>query len=365
MVGLLFNGVFENNMTMTVQFAIKAICDNVDNVIVLDPFKGNKLTKILPKGIKVRKYCDALDYNSWEKIDEYTKTILEGIDTLIIYKTNILTGHCANDTKLLKRFEKNRKINDEYSINFRIVKQLFIKYNVVLNAAKTCKYIYQFYLDPKEPCLNDNLNFKNYKKVYCLNRPNGEYIYIPFFEQYVIKCAEHIEKDCDFLFYCTAIADERAYIADIKYKIESIPGWDTKIIVRKSVDSEGAKRMEQKEYYHKLAKSRYTICIQSYDPSTFSIYRFIEAVANDCLPFIHNGCCLDDVKCTFPDIYEIMKNKLIVKGFMEVKRKIDEIPEGERINILNEIKNTKSWKNFTNEKFIKKCWKQLKGLKVK
>lgn len=164
MVGLLFNGVFENNMTMTVQFAIKAICDNVDDVIVLDPFKGNKLTKILPKGVKVRKYCDAFDYDSWKEIDKYTQKLLTGIDILIIYKTNILGGHCAKDTKLLREFEQNKKNNDAYSLKFNIIKGLLVKYNVVLNAAKTCKYIYQFYLDPKEPCLNDSLNFKNYKK---------------------------------------------------------------------------------------------------------------------------------------------------------------------------------------------------------
>lgn len=121
MVGLLFNGVLETNMTMTVQFAIKAICDNVEDVVILDPYKGNKLTKILPKGVKVRKYCDAFGYDSWKEIDKYTQKLLAGIDTLIVYKTNILGGHCAKDTKLLKEFEQNKKNNDAYHLFIMVV----------------------------------------------------------------------------------------------------------------------------------------------------------------------------------------------------------------------------------------------------
>lgn len=366
MVGIFFQGTLEDNMIITTRCILNSIIENIDDeIVVIDPFKSNKLAKYIPEDIEIRKLSHVLECDGWNEIDKYTKEILEGIDTLIVFKVLMFQKYRADNFDYAKNFEQNKANNDRVYLNFVFLKNAMIKYNVVVNASKMCKYIYQIYIDPNEPCLNEHLHFKNYEKIFFMKRKNDNYVYVPYFESPVNKFAKHINKTCDFVFYCSAITDERKYILDIKDKIESIKNWDVHVITRRAVSKEGAKRCKQNDYYLKLAKSRYTLCIPSYDETAFSMNRFVEAFCNDCVCFVLNKCCLDDVDLTYPDIAEVIREKLLVKGFKDCKRKIKEISEEERLEILNEVKSTRSWKRMMSRKYLRKCYSKLKGLKVK
>lgn len=39
--------------------------------------------------------------------------------------------------------------------------------------------------------------------------------------------------------------------------------------------------------------------LPSYDETCFSVYRFIDAIYNDCLPIIHNKCRSDEFESSF------------------------------------------------------------------
>ncbi len=52
-------------------------------------------------------------------------------------------------------------------------------------------------------------------------------------------------------------------------------------------------------YLDKLEESKFTMVIPSYDKHSFSIYRFIEALYQNCLPLIHRDCNIDDVQKSF------------------------------------------------------------------
>ena len=57
--------------------------------------------------------------------------------------------------------------------------------------------------------------------------------------------------------------------------------------------------LDRDHYLEKLAESRFTMMLPSYDNHCFSIYRWLEALHHDCLPLIHPDCNLDDVQRSF------------------------------------------------------------------
>lgn len=57
--------------------------------------------------------------------------------------------------------------------------------------------------------------------------------------------------------------------------------------------------LERDAYLSKIKQSRFTFMLPSYDNHCFSVYRFVEAIHNDCLPLIHPDCNLTDIMATF------------------------------------------------------------------
>ena len=148
--------------------------------------------------------------------------------------------------------------------------------------------------------------------------------------------------------------DRLQHIVDYKEYLER--NYDCKIVT--NITKEDRKPLKQQEYYNKLSKSEYTLIIPSYDISTFSIIRFLEAVMVDCLPLIYSLCDLTDLKRTFPDIFNIVERKLIVEDIRGIDDKMAEIND-ERKSILDEIKSTKSFKKITTEEMVSKYYAKL------
>lgn len=327
-VALFLCGKIEDSSVMTTKCVIDTLTKVIDNLVIIDPFTGNKLKKMLPEGTEIIKY-DVRNLGGWKEIYKYNRNLLESnnIDTMIIFKVVLSKGFKCGDMGQIKGFQKKRKENDMYGFNFNQTKNILTKFSLVESASKICENVYHFILDPQEASFEDVCNFKHFEKLYGMNRDG--YKYMPCFEYGVNKEAKHIEKTVDFVFYCSAVTEDRAYIANIKDKLESIDGWDVRINVPKA----NIRPLKQNEYYDKLASAKYSLCIPAYNKTAFSMYRFIEAACNDCICFIHKDVCLNDVKNTFPDIYDIMVEYLIVDNFKHIKYNIKNITEQERLDI--------------------------------
>lgn len=80
MVGILFAGILENNVVITTKSFFDAIVESIDDeIVVLDPFKSNKLIKHIPQNIKVRKMWHLFECNCWNDVDKKTQELLKGI----------------------------------------------------------------------------------------------------------------------------------------------------------------------------------------------------------------------------------------------------------------------------------------------
>lgn len=85
--------------------------------------------------------------------------------------------------------------------------------------------------------------------------------------------------------------------------------------------------LDRDAYLTKLKQSRFTFMLPSYDNHCFSIYRFIEAIHNDCLPLIHPSCNIVDISRS----YGIDLAPLTVANIMS---------EAQRLDILESLKKS-------------------------
>lgn len=362
-LGLFVSGFIEPGQQLVVKGIFETIIDSVEqDIVIFDSFKTNKLTKLISNidKCKVVKITDE-GCNNWQDLREkYAKAIKSsGVKTLIFTKMFIWPGFTRFDDRNFVSFRKALRQGDFTHGWKGGTRQVLSKLLFILTASKLCDNVYHYVVDPKEIDFT-NINFNHFKRLYYLKREGC--IWIPLFENQLVnsRCNKDT-KEIDFVLYCTAFAEERKWLVDSKQEWESVPLWDVKVIC---IGGRG-EAVPQTEYYDKLSNSRYTAVIKSYDKTTFSSWRFMEAVARDCLPFIFSDVALEECKSTYPNIYDIiLDDELVVKGMDDIKSKISKWDESKRIETLTKIKQTPEWKFLSSMNGIKKRLKQVKGVEV-
>lgn len=365
--GLFVCGNLDKQTVMTTKCVIETLVETIDGLVIID-WSKQKLKGMIDNIADCKHVqFDVEKCKDWREIRELYRGILRdnNIDNLIVFKVVLAGGFKATDMGRVDGLHKALKNGDlTCGFNFASAKAILIKYFFVEVASKVCDNIYHFVLDPQEAEFEKVLKFKNFERLYGMARDG--FRFIPCFEYKLNKYGYSLNKRNDFVFYCSAATDDRKHIADLKDKLEAIPNWDVQINIPKGQQKEEKKTtpLSQKQYYQKLAESRYTCCIVAYEKSAFSLYRLYEALAHDCLSFVFTECCLDDVKATCPEVYEIIKKYLLVDTFKEIKQKIDTWPESKRLEIINLLKNTNDWKKATDIEYVKDCWSKLDGINI-
>ena len=106
--------------------------------------------------------------------------------------------------------------------------------------------------------------------------------------------------------------------------------------------------------------SKFSLVAPSNDKDSFSFSRMLECISNGCIPLILEGCNIEIIKDNYIDLYEYIKNNLIVNLDENVNNKINLINYDKTIK---EILNLKSVKEFSNQELSKKkILKQFKEL---
>lgn len=350
MIGLLLNRTVSKGQTLITKNFLNSMIDILGkNVVIIDSNRSNKTKRLLQRD------DIAFMHIPWDNASDNWKTYYDkcvnsckDIDTLIIFSSAIyeVVGH--NNYGLFKGFDK-RFSQGEYDhyTKYVIVKNLLAKYSIIKSCVDNNKKIIQFILDPQEPYFPSY--FETGTNAYILNK--NDLVYAPSYEYALFNNATHVlHKTHDFVFYCTALTEDRKYIVDNEYKLKTINSSDVQI--HTSIKS-NHNYVSQEEYYDKLANSKYTLVIPSYDVSTFSIIRFLEAIANDCIPLVLDNCDLTDLKTTFPDIYDIVDKYLIV-NLDNIHECIEQL---DYESILKLINDTNTIKNFKNLDYFKNIWK--------
>lgn len=352
MTGLLLNRTVSKGQALITKNFLNSMIDIIGNdVVVIDVNSSDKTKKLLQRD-DVQYVHIPWDNNSDNWKTYYDKCVdrCKNIDTLIVFSSVIykVVGH--DNYGYFKNFDDKFNRGDyTHSIKFMTTRNFLTKYAIIKSCVDNNKNLIQFILDPQEPYFPSYFNTG--VNTYILNKDN--LFYAPSYEYALFSNRpDAFNKTSDLVFYCTALTEDRQYIVDNSDKLKSIPNSD--IQIHTSIKN-NSNYVSQEEYYNKLASSKYTLIVPSYDVSTFSIIRFLEAVANDCIPLVLDNCDLTDLKNTFPDIYDIV-NKYLIVNLNNIDTCINSLSYD---SILNMIKNTNSIKNFNNLEYFKNSWNRI------
>lgn len=325
------------------------------DAIPISFFKSNKLDKI------AKRECLKVDVKkkNWDEVKEEMDLFLEKEK----FDKMFIVGLPSFDTLNYNRYDSFKKIlekikeDNTYAFNYTTTREILIPQLIFIEKCieKNIDIINLVY-DPSFVSLRKVYPNYKIKEVYSLNKPEKDLKFFPYYERAMFLDNDKLKSNLklnDLLFYCTVITEDRNWVLNYKDTLERL---GCKLITDTLKES-----CSQTEYFEKLSYSKYTIVIPSFDKTTFSIYRMLEALSVNCLPFIYKDCDLTDLKNTFPKLFRfIFDFDLILNDFSELEEKMklfDEVRE-DIIEYFNENKN-ELLENILDNDTLKRYYKEI------
>lgn len=364
MLGIYIGGTMASSNSNVISYFLRHVPSFLDDeVVFIDKFKINKAERHCS--------CEVVKYDGkqfldttqdWKSYDEHAKKFLtdNGINKLIMLKIPYSNGFMNDDDRTLRSFISSD--NGKIGMSFVSIRNQLEAFAFARAAAEVCDYVYQYVIDPNEVTLGDYFKFKNFEKLYYLDRSGCKFA--PYWCYGLVNDDGVVssEKTDDFMFYCTAEGDNRKWLRDIADDVENNCSLDINII-RKGSRKKVTRRkvVGQELYFFLLGSARFTAVVPSYCPTTFSWMRFMEAVYCGCLPLVFESCDLTEVRSTFPDVCGIIESSLLVKDFYDCERIVKQMSESERESIICDIAACDSLEVVTDIENIRKQWAKIGG----
>ena len=354
---------------------VTQICENVENCSVIDFYKDYKLNKTVYGEYDIFKAEQWL-CSGWLDIYKNYRELLKPYDNVILIKTPTLRGTYTRqlDAEFMKEIDKGFTKDSQYQMSQDLMKRL-IERLVFVKACRD-KNVFQFCIDTEEVDFSDVYNFKSYKRLFILKKDG-----MPYFPMYEWAMAntfiQEIDKAQDLYYIGSAFSEEREkYIVNIKDWLYKFFGRRRVGFVRANpqtglfdyYNSEERRevKVNQSKYLYNLKLSKYTVITRPYDINCFNMMRFMESVFCDCVPIIMPENNLDDLRLTFPDIYD----KINLRDLILIKRDSRDFPveyylhvrinEWERDkDCIEDIKSCKSYQRITNQEYVRSEFEKL------
>ena len=356
MIGLYYGGFLEKHCRLIAKYSMQAIIQMLgpENVVVIDRFKGNHLMKIIDQDVRSVKY-NPERRESYDMCQDRAEKILRdnGIDKLIVFRNFITSQYRANKYSMAELIEKKMKTGDYAAINFESSNAVAQSYMFVRAASKVCDIVVQFSHDIDEYHFDSLIDFKRYYRTYIASIDGV--VFMPTFEIGLQLYGDKtkLDKQLDFVFYCTAKTDDRKYILVSRDKLQGIKNSDVVVVGPKENHT-----ISEEAYDELLRKSKYTMVIPAYNKDNFSIWRIIEATMNNCLCLCHSMNNMHDLRFTYPDICDIVEENLMVSSVEDIEAAMKQL-EPNREKLIQQIKSTESFKKITDFDWCQKRWKRM------
>ena len=371
MVGVFLPGSLQKNQDVLTSAIFNSIHEfSNTEVKVIDFYSGNKLEKLLDDDIEVVKFdlnnlCDNL--RNWSDVLEECKKFLveQKFDTVVCYKMMMRANARFGDEKKIQRQVKNLADEPERGFDFQMTKKYSSFLTFIEACSEVCENFYQYVSDPMEPVLGKVFKFKNFKDLYYNAAKRRGSIVMPFYEYKLLEgmYTKLGKQEVPFTFYCSAVTDDRKYIADMQYEFESIECWDVNIGTK---DKEHKRRMTtQREYMSMLSNSKCSLVIKPYDHQAFSWTRFVECLYSNCLPLVWDECKFQDIDGIFKEASKLTKEKLLVGSIDELKKKVSFFDENEdeRQKTIKKLRVLIESTGIVGIQWLKDRWQKLEGFK--
>ena len=327
------------------------------NVVMLDPYKSDKLKKLFEgHNIRVEK-IDIKNFKNWKQLESRNVEFIKqhNIRNFMVIGMDMFASAKRDNCGAIKNFYESYVDNPEYGMSFVMLRNQYAKFLLVKNMLDCRVKVIHFAIDPQEVNFCDIFGKNSVVECFNLRRPGFKFIPSNEYALLLNQASVSDQRSTSLLFYCGAQTEDRKWIVNAESKLKSIPGSDILVIQK----GEKKKGVSQTEYYELLRKSKFTLVIASYDHTTFSIVRFMEALAAGCLPLVHCSCCLNDLANTYEDMYKVAKKYLIVKSIDDIKRKMEEYGEHERQCIINQLLDDFVLNKCRNVEVMQKVYKKI------
>ncbi len=371
----------ESTQNELIASMITQVCENVEDCSVIDFYKDFKLQKTMYGEYEVFK-ADQWYYDGWLNIYKNYRELVEPFDNVILIKTPTLRGVYPRqlDVKFMKEIDKGFTKDSHYQMTQDTMKRVIEK----LVFVKACrdKNVYQFCIDTEEVDFSKVWKFKKYKRLYTFKNKGFEYF--PMFEWALANTyIQTIDKAIDYYYIGSAYTKER------EEEMKTMKEWVDKYTNKRRMgysdvghqvikgrcewfnyDERREARMSQEKYYYHLKLSKYTVVNKPYDVERFNMVRFMEALILDCIPIIMPDNVIDDIRLTYPDIYDIILKRGLVLQRRDTNHRLTPIDfylhirfaQYEReMDLIELLKNTKSYKTITDQEYVKRKFKELLG----
>lgn len=371
MIGVFVPGVIQKNNNMLIRYFMNFLPEVLgDDFKVIDFYKSYKMKNEL--GESTETFDIPLDdiikeEKDWNKVAVTIDKYLEdgGFTSFICYKSLMDTGFLkfgfeSGATRYLKRaYDEGTKYMNYVSMQKKIAYLVFVD-----RCARRADHFYQYVTDPQEADFGRILDFKDFARLYYNKAVRTGSILMPYYEYMLAKDSEiELAKTSPFTFYCSAVTEDRAYIAEMQEELESIDGWDVNVGTR---DVKHKSLMtSQEEYFYMLKSAKTSLVIRPYDHEAFSWTRFCECLYNDCVPLVWNDCDFQDVETIFPEAIEIVKDNLLVGSVEELKQMVSWLDNDleARSGIIKALKESVYKKHVLDIEWLRDRWQKLPGLR--
>lgn len=357
MVGIYYGGFLEKHCNLIAKYSLQALIKMLgpDNVVVIDRFKGNSLAKLVSEtNVRIVKYNPPENSRYDECLDLACRILKdEGITKVILFRNYLISEYRVQNPRVANYLEKRLREGNPNAFKYGQFNSIAQSYMFVKAAAKLCDIVVQFGHDIDEYRFDTLIKFKKYYQAYLANIDGV--VFMPTFEIGLQLYADKSKcnKQFDFVFYCTAKIESRKYILEQRDRLQAIKNSDVVVVGPKESHS-----IKEDQYDDLLRKAKFTMVIPAYNEKHFSIWRIIEAVMNDCLCLCYSKNNMRDLRCTFPDICDIMETDLMFDSFDDIESKIAEL-EPRRDKLIQTIRNTDSFRKITDFDWCQKRWKRM------
>ncbi len=310
-----------------------------DNVYIIEDRSQSYLSKFIDEKPNIHFISIQDEKIGWKHFQQdYLNNIIGklNLEEVILLHSQLSQNNNYSNYKMLSNLidaiSKNDKLTYNFTSTYNLYKKLVCYYYFATNYK-----VSHIVIDPQEIDISKAIKCKDYTRKFLLNEPSKNLVYYPYYLEYYKNTANefNLNKKYNFVFAASAVSKDRLYLQD--FKIDNLE--DSIVNIYTTTKKIAFK---QKEYLDLIGQSRYTLVIPPYDSESFSICRFFEAISLDCLPLIQDTCNLDSIKNTFEDIYDIIKEELVV-NLDDISNFIKNTTEDKRVGIINKIKETKSY----------------------
>lgn len=323
-----------------------------EDIVLIDIYNKLQLRQFVCSDVETL-YFDVFSYFNLNEMMADFKGLLQqlGVDIIFIIGFPSYKGFEYFDQGRFYLFretvmKEKRKMRTKTYTGYMRVTILYLL--LVLNEMNM--NVVHYALSTNEPVLNccfENMNYKRYGPLWFEDFP-----YAPFYEYTMEWEMQSFDKSKteNFVFggykgKPNNFFEGRPFLENLEAKLTK-QGFDFCC-----VDRYRDKRfVSQFDYYKLLAKAKYTYIPPSNGEYDFSIFRFMESCMLDCVPIVDTDCYIYNLARTFPDMNEIIKDKMTISRRRIVRRTYMYKRD---INVLNDLKETKSYRKITSYESVK------------